>query len=130
MSMYVQVINGEVKEVWDTAPADGVGNNGWKNAIEIRPNIAPNRQMYTGHSFDLNADPVQIIWGTRDVTVDERKDSMKANANFKYQQLVNQKSMPDSTVTDADIATALATKDNTIAAIDAATTHDQLDAIA
>ena len=130
MSMYVQVINGEVKEVWDTAPADGVGNNGWKNAIEIRPNIAPNRQMYTGHSFDLNADPVQIIWGTRDVTVEERKDSMKANANFKYQQLVNQKSMPDSTITDADIATALATKDNTIAAIDAATTHDQLDAIA
>lgn len=130
MSMYVQVINGEVKEVWDTAPADGVGNNGWKNAIEIRPNIVPNRQMYTGHSFDLNADPVQIIWGTRDVTVDERKDSMKANANFKYEQLVNQKSMPDSTVTDADIATALAAKDNTIAAINAATTHDQLDAIA
>jgi len=130
MSMYVQVINGEVKEVWDTAPADGVGNNGWKNAIEVRPNIAPNRQMYTGHSFDLNTDPVQIIWGTRDVTVDERKDGMRANANFKYEQLVNQKSMPESTVTDADIATALATKDSTIAAINAATTHDQLDAIA
>ena len=28
MTHYVQILNGEVKEVWDTAPSCGVGSNG------------------------------------------------------------------------------------------------------
>ena len=49
MSLYVRIENDQVKDCWDTPPAEGVGNNGWKNAIEIRPTIIPDRQGYTAH---------------------------------------------------------------------------------
>ena len=73
MTHYVQVLNGEVKQVWDTPPAEGVGNNGWRNAVEIRPAIQAGRQGYTAHRFDLNTDPVQIIWDTYEISVADRK---------------------------------------------------------
>ena len=129
MSHYVQIINGEVTQVVDTTPADGVGNNGWRNAVEIRPAITQHRQGYTTHRFDLNTDPVQIIWDTFDVTVDERKASMSLNANANYNLLATQKQFNPSSVTDAELSTAASTRDAQLAAISAATTHDALDLI-
>jgi hypothetical protein len=60
MTHYVQVLNGEIKQVWDTPPSEGVGNNGWRNAVEVRPAITAHRQGYTAHRFDLNTSPTQI----------------------------------------------------------------------
>ena len=34
-NLYVRVVDGEVKDCWDTVPAEGVGNNGWMNAVEF-----------------------------------------------------------------------------------------------
>ena len=56
MTHFVRVENGEVKDVWDTPPQEGVGNNGWRNAVEVRPSIQAGRQGYTAHRFDLNVD--------------------------------------------------------------------------
>jgi len=127
MTHYVQVVNGEVKQVWDTTPPAGVGNNGWRNAIEVRPNITPHRQGYTPHRFDLNVDPVQIIWDTFEVTVDERKVSMKMAANMKYNMMENQKQMNPDAFTDSEMASALTARDTQLAAIDISTSHDALD---
>ena len=129
MTHFVQVLNGEIKQVWDTAPAEGVGNNGWRNAVEVRPSIQAGRQGYTAHRFDLNTDPVQIIWDTYEISVEERKAGMKANAGFEFQQVVNQMTRNPETLDAAAIEAAKQTMVAKQAAIDAATTHDELDAL-
>jgi hypothetical protein len=129
MSLYVQVVNGEVKQCWDTVPPDGVGNNGWKNAVEVRPAITAHRQGYTAHRYDLNTDPVQIIWDSYDIAVDDRKNGMKANAQFTFQQVVNQQASNPVTFDASAIEAARQTMVAKQAAIDAATSHDELDAL-
>jgi len=129
MALYVQVVNNEVKQVWDTPPAEGVGNAGWKNAVEVRPTITPNRQGYTAHTFDLTTDPVQIVYGTFDIPVADRQKGMIANANFEVSQLLQGMARDPSTFNADTIHTAQADAATKIAAIEAATTHDQLDAI-
>ena len=129
MSLYVRIVNDQVKDCWDTLPAEGVGNNGWKNAIEVRPTITPNRQGYTAHTFDLSKDPVEIVYGTFDISVDDRKAGMRSNAGFEFQQVVNQQARNPETFDAQAIETARQAMITKQAAIDACTTHDQLDAL-
>ena len=129
MTHFVQILNGEVKQVWDTAPSEGVGNNGWKNAVEVRPAITANRQGYTAHRFDLTKDPVQIIWDTYDISVADRKGGMSSNAGFEFQMVVNQQARNPATYDAAAIETARQAMITKQAAIDACNTHDQLDAV-
>ena len=129
MSLYVQIVNGEVKQCWDTPPSEGVGNNGWKNAVEVRPAITAHRQGYTAHTFDISKDPVEIVYGTFDISVDERKGGMKGNAQFEFQRVVNQQASNPVTYDASAIEAARQTMVAKQAAIDAATTHDELDAL-
>ena len=129
MSLFVRISNNQVTDCWDTPPAEGVGNNGWKNAVEVRPTIIPNRQGYTAHTFDLTKDPVEIVYGTFDISVDDRKAGMKQNAAFTFQQVVNQQARNGSAYDANAVATALTAMQTREAAIDACTTHDQLDAL-
>ena len=129
MTHYVQVLNGEVKQVWDTPPAEGVGNNGWKNAVEVRPAITAHRQGYTAHRFDLATDPVQIIWDTYDIPVADRKAGMIANANMGFQMEMQRQAMNPANYDPAALAAAQAAIAPKVAAINAATTHDDLDAL-
>ena len=128
-NLYVRIVNGAVSDCWDTPPAEGVGNNGWKNAIEVRPTITPNRQGYTAHTFDLSKDPVEIVYGTFDISVDDRKAGMRSNAGFEFQQVVNQQARNPETFDAQAIETARQAMITKQAAIDACTTHDQLDAL-
>ena len=129
MSLFVRIVNNQVTDCWDTPPAEGVGNNGWKNAVEVRPTIIPNRQGYTAHTFDLTKDPVEIVYGTFDISVDDRKAGMKSNAAFTFQQVVNQQARAGSAYDANAVATALTAMQTRESAIDACTTHDQLDAL-
>ena len=129
MSLFVRIVNNQVTDCWDTPPAEGVGNNGWKNAVEVRPSITPNRQGYTAHTFDLTKDPVEIVYGTFDISVDDRKAGMKQNAAFTFQQVVNQQARAGSAYDANAVATALTAMQTRESAIDACTTHDQLDAL-
>ena len=129
MSLYVRIVDGAVKDCWDTPPAEGVGNNGWKNAIEVRPAITANRQGYTAHTFDISKDPVEIVYGTFDISVDDRKAGMRSNAGFEFQQVVNQQARNPETFDAQAIETARQAMITKQAAIDACTTHDQLDAL-
>lgn len=129
MTHYVQIVNNEVKQCWDTLPPAGVGNDGWKNAVEVRPAITAHRQGYTAHRFDLNTDPVQIIWDTYEISVDDRKGGMKQNANSGFQQEMQRQMNDPSTYDPAKLQAANDAVAPKIAAIEAATTHDALDAL-
>ena len=134
---WIQVKNGEVKQVWDYAPdaSRQAAEGGWREAVEVKPDLTDNREIITTHSFDLTADPAQIVWAKRELTVDERKGSLKSQANAQFQQAVDAEIAkqldddPASVYDAAAVATAQTTLTDRIAAIDAATTHEDVDAL-
>ena len=128
--LFVKIVNDEVAQVWDTPPP--AGENGWKSAIEVRPDMDHTRFCYTQHTFDLTKDPVEIVWGTREITVDERKGSMKGTARAEYEKIAREELRKDVEGGYSDPAVVLAASNDykaKAAQIDAATTHDELDAI-
>jgi len=135
MTHFVRVVDGKVKDVWDTPPAEGVGNNGWRNAVEIHATLVPNRQAYTAHRFDLNTDPVQIIWDSYDITVEDRRGGMLANVKDEFQRVVSEQTrlqFSDDNSENYDGAVVEAARQtmlSKLAAVNAATTHDELDAL-
>ena len=70
----------------------------------------------------------------RDITVDERKSGLIGRAKSEFQQVANDQLQVemDDTATDGDldaVSAAKAVKDAKIAAINTATTHEDLDVI-
>jgi hypothetical protein len=126
---YVRVVDGQVTDCWDSPPTEGVGNNGWMNAVEVKPEIIPGRQGYTGHIFDTTKDPVEIVYSTFDIGVGQRKSTMQNSAKFMFQQAVSQQAMNIDTFNISAITDAQATCRDRIAAINACNTHDDLDAL-
>jgi hypothetical protein len=126
MSLYVRIENGEVKDCWDTPPD---GRPGWKDAIEVKPTIIPYRQGYTGHTFDLTKDPVEIVYGIFDITVADRKEQMKQNAQIAFNMFFRQQAENPSTYDPVALQAAKDAVAPKQAAIEACTTHDQLDAL-
>ena len=133
---WIQVKNGEVKQVWDYAPdaSRRAAESGWREAVEVKPDLVDNREIITTHSFDLDADPAQIVWAKRELTVDERKGALRGQANAEFQAVVDAQLAIEMADDDASgdldaVSAAKAVKDARIAAINAATTHDEVDAL-
>ena len=133
---WIQVKNGEVKQVWDYKPDASrmAAESGWRAASEVKPDLVDNREIMTTHSFDLDADPAQIVWAKRELTVDERKGALRNQANAEFQEVVNAQLAIEMADDDASgdldaVSAAKAVKDARIAAINAATTHDEVDAL-
>ena len=133
---WIQVKNGEVKQVWDYKPdAERMSTeSGWRAASEVKPDLVDNREIMTAHSFDLDADPAQIVWAKRELTVDERKGALVGQANSAFQEVANEQTQIEVDDTDASgdldaVSAAKVVKDARIAAINAATTHDEVDAL-
>jgi hypothetical protein len=105
---------------------------GWRAASEVKPNLVDNREIMTTHSFDLEADPAQIVWGKRELTVDERKGALKGQANAEFQAVVDAQLQVEMADDDASgdleaVSAAKAVKDARIVTINAATTHEEVD---
>lgn len=128
--LFVKIVNNEVTQCWDTQPP--AGESGWKSAIEVRPPIVEGRQYYTGHTFDITKDPVEIVYGVEDITVEGRKEHLKNQAKYEYQQIANAELQKDLDGEEADVTVvqaASAAYKSKAAQIDACTTHDELDAL-
>ena len=129
---WIRVENGEVKDVWDSAPADAAG---WTTGVEVLPDLIPNREIITTHQFDLTKNPIEIIWGKRDLLVDERKSSLIGQAQAQFQQVVQQQMMLQMSANPAEefdttiVTTAKATMQARIDAVNAAVTHEDVDAL-
>ena len=133
---WIQVKNGEVKQVWDYKPDASrmAAESGWRAASEVKPDLVDNREIMTTHSFDLDADPAQIVWGKRELTVDERKGALVGQAKSAFQEVANAQTQIEIDDTDASgdldaVSVAKVVKDARIAAINVATTHDEVDAL-
>ena len=133
---WIQVKNGEVKQVWDYKPDASrmAAESGWRAASEVKPDLVDNREIMTTHSFDLDADPAQIVWAKRELTVDERKGALRGQANAEFQAVVDAQLAIEMADDDASgdldaVAAAKAVKDAKIVAINTATTHEDVDVI-
>ena len=133
MSLFAKVVNDEVTQVWDTQPP--AGESGWKSAVEVKPAITANRQSYDGHTFDVSVDPVQIVYAVKDITVDDRKGSLISQAQATYRTVVQAEmnkeidEFPSTQYDAAAVAAAQDTYEARVTAINACTTHEELDAL-
>jgi hypothetical protein len=127
MSLYVQVLGGEVTQCWDSPPPSG--QPGWVDAIEVRPALIPNRQYYSSHRFDLTKNPVEIVYGTIDILAVDRKVGMMQQATSVFQQVIQEQAQTPLTYDAAVIETARNAMIDRQARISAAHTHDELDAL-
>jgi hypothetical protein len=134
---WIRVKNGQVTDVWDYKPSvDKLASEpGWREAVEVHPDIVPNREIYTTHHFNIDVEPAQIVWGSREVSVEERQEMLISAQKAAYTAVVNAEAAkevndnPDDFYDAAVAAAAKATRDANIAAITAAATHDELDAL-
>jgi hypothetical protein len=130
---FVKIVNDAVDQVWDTQPPRG--ESGWKSAIEVRPALTPHRQQYTSHTFDITKDPVEIVWGVVDITAEDRKGGMRSQAAAAFQQVVQEEmrkevdDFPETQYNAATVDAARVAFESKVTAINAATTHEQLDAL-
>lgn len=133
MALYVQVVNGQMAQCWDTTPPVPVGTDGWKNAIEIKPTPIPYRQGLNGPVYDCSKDPVEIVWTVFDYDIPTRKNSQLGQAAGQFNQVVAQQtaletdSNPDSHYDPAVVAAAQTRYQDLRDQINAATTQDELD---
>jgi len=130
---WIRTADGEVTEVWDTTPPSS--QKGWVEAVEVKPDIVPNQETLTTHSFNLETVPAQIVWAKRDLEVSERQDTLKAEAASIFKRVVNVElfketsQYPTAQYDAAAVAAAQATYEARVAEVDAATTHADVDAL-
>ena len=130
----IRVQDGKVTDVWDTPAPEG--QSGWSPAIEITPELTTNREILTTHSIDITKNPIEIVWQKRSLSVAERKDSLISQANFTVTMLENQLQMAtqmNNTDRIAELTTqieaATPVRNAKVAAVTAATTHEEVDAL-
>ena len=130
---WIQVVDGQVKEVWDTTPPSN--QEGWREAVEVFPDLVADREMFTTHSFDLEATPAQIVWAKRELTVSERQSSLVASANADFEKVVRRElakeidNYPTTQYDASAVAIAQANYESRVDAINAAETHDDVDGL-
>ena len=133
MALYVQVVNDQMAQCWDTQPPVPVGTDGWKNAVEIRPTPIPYQQGLNGPVYDCSKDPVEIVWTVFDYDIPTSKSSQLSQAASQFNEVVAQQtaletdSNPDSHYDPAVVAAAQTRYQDLRDQINAATTQDELD---
>jgi hypothetical protein len=131
------VKNGQVTDVWDYKPsADKLAKEaGWREAVEIMPDLLPNREMITTHHIDIDVEPAQIVWGKRAIEVDERKDGLRSQAKAAFKAVVDAEiaketdAYPETQYDPAVVDAARIVFEARMDAIAAATTHEAVDAL-
>jgi hypothetical protein len=121
--LYVKIEDEKVTQVWDSAPPANELEF-WHEAVEIRPEVNSKRTGFTGHHFDITKTPVEIVWDTYEFSIDERKGSLKMGAEFEYKQAIKDL---DEVKNVKSFEAAKLAYDTKLAAIEAATTHEDLD---
>ena len=130
---WVRVVDGKVRDVWSSAPDD---RPGWREAVEVFPDIEPgDREVIEGHVFNLDRDPVQIVYQKRPVAWEERRDSMIGHLNFFVSDAERRKEEnaliegSDNLYDQYKLDEAIKKRDEMLVLLNAATSHEDLDKI-
>jgi hypothetical protein len=134
---WIRVKNGQVKDVWDYKPsADKLASEpGWREAVEVMPDLVANREIMTTHHIDIDVDPAQIVWGKRELEVDERKDGLRGSAKAEFKAVVDAEvaketdQYPETQYDAAVVDAARVVFEARMDEIAAATTHEAVDAL-
>ena len=134
---WIRVVNDKVTDCWDYRPGDGkmASEPGWREAVEVIPDVTPNREYITTHSFDLTKTPAEIVWSKVSLTIEDRRGSLLAQAKEGIRIVIQeqmQREMSEDPSEEFDpeaLATAKTAAATKIAAINAAVTHEDLDAL-
>ena len=134
---WIRVKNGQVTDVWDYRPSDDklAKEPGWREAVEVMPDLAANREIVTTHHFDIDVTPAQIVWGKRAIEVEERKDGLRGNAKAAFKAVVDAEiaketdQYPETQYDPAVVDAARGVFEARMDAIALATTHEDVDAL-
>ena len=134
---WIREQSGTVTDCWDVKPNDTkiATEPGWREAVEVKPDLTPNREYITTHTFDLTTTPAEIVWAKTSLTVEDRRGGMLGGAKSKLQQVVQEQlrlEMSADPAEEFDPAAVTAVKAEIatrVAAINAAVTHEDLDAL-
>lgn len=134
---WIRVKNGQVKDVWDYKPsAEKLATEpGWREAVEVLPDLVPNREIMTTHHIDIDVEPAQIVWGKRGLEVEERKDGLRAQAKAEFKAVVDAEiaketdQYPETQYDPAVVDAARVVFEQRMDAIAAAVTHEDVDAL-
>ena len=134
---WIRVKNGKVTDVWDYKPsAEKLASEpGWREAVEVLPDLVANREIMTTHIINIDVEPAQILWSKRELEVDERKDGLQAAAKAAFKAVVDAETAketdqwPETQYDAAVVEAARAAFEARRTAIAAATTHEDVDAL-
>lgn len=134
---WIRVKNGQVKDVWDYKPsADKLASEpGWREAVEIFPELTSNREILTTHQINIDVEPAQIVWSKRELEVDERKDGLRAQAKATFKAVVDAEvaketdAYPETQYDAAVVDAARVVFEARMDQIAAALTHEDVDAL-
>ena len=134
---WVRAQNGVVTDCWDYKPSDDkmASEPGWREAVEVIPDTVPNREYVSTHTFDLSKTPAEIVWAKGTYSVEDRRGSLKSQAKGVFNQAVQEQARlemsenPNESLDLEAVTTARATLTARLAALDAAVTHEDIDAL-
>ena len=126
-----------MEQCWDyRPPQDKIdAEPGWQEAVEVTPDIVPDREAITTHTFDTTKTPVEIVWGKREITVDDRKTALKDRVKASFDRVVKEEVAKEldellDTHYDANVVeTARQAYMTRLSQINAISTHDEMDAL-
>ena len=123
--------------MWDYKPsADKLASEpGWREAVEVLPDLVPNREIMTTHIINIDVEPAQILWSKRELEVEERKDGLRQSAKAAFKAVVDAETAketdqwPETQYDAAVVEAARGVYEARRIAIDAAVTHEDVDAL-
>jgi hypothetical protein len=134
---WIRVKNGQIKDVWDYKPnAEKLASEpGWREAVEVMPDLVPNREIMTTHQINIDVEPAEIVWSKREVEVEERKDGLRGEAKAAFRTVVDAEiaketdAYPETQYDAAVVDAARIIFEARMDEIAAATTHEAVDAL-
>jgi len=134
---WIRAVGNEIKDVWDYKPSQDIldTQGGWREAIQITPDVDPMREYINGHTIDIAVTPAEIRWHLAYLTVEDRQGMLISEAQGKYNAVLNAEVAKESdTDPDSHMDMAVVEAANTaykarVAQVQACTTQEELDAI-
>ena len=134
---WIRAVGDEIKDVWDYKPSQDIldTQGGWREAIQITPEVNPMREYISHHTIDISVTPAEIRWHLAYLTVEDRKGMLIGQADSKYRAIIQAETAketdpdPDSHMDMAVVQAANTAYTARIAQINACTTQEELDAI-